>query len=533
MKKTLSLLRAVLSQDMNMFKYGAKANSSKLKKIIFPVVLFIIVCLSIGAYAYMIAGALSKVHLTYIMLTMFIFIVSILAFMQGIYKSQGILFEARDNDLLFSLPISRSKILFVRIFKLLLFQYIYNLMFLLPAFVIYIYFERPGVIFYIVSLIMTFLVPMIPIIISSILGYLVKLFSSKSRFKKIIQTVLTSIIFLGVFFLSSNIENFIKDIAVKANSINDFLTRIYYPIGLYINLVNKFNFGDLIKLILINVIPFILFIFIGSKFYFKIIANSNSSSVRKSTGHNTFIKRGRTMALVRKEMNRYFSSPVYMFNTSFGLLLLVVLSIALCIKGNSAVTSMLSSYNIDPNVSTFLLYYGLILFSTAMTSITSSCISLEGTTINITKSLPVSEKTILRSKIIYPFVIELPFILISELIFFIKFRPSLLYMFIIFNLSLLMILFSGLVGLIVNLIYPKLNASNDTEVVKQSMSSMISVFVGMVVFILSMFGIVYFNKYLDINLLMLIHLSILLVLVICLYFVLMKFGVKAYKKLNV
>ena len=532
MKKTLSLLKAVLSQDMNMFKYGTKANSSKLKKIIFPVALFIIVCLSIGVYAYMIADELSKVHLTYIMLTMFIFIVSILAFMQGIYKSQGILFEARDNDLLFSLPISRSKILFVRIFKLLLFQYIYNLMFLLPAFVIYIYFEKPGVIFYIVSLIMTFLVPMIPIIISGVLGYLVKLFSSKSRFKKIIQTVLTSIIFLGVFFLSSNIENFIKDIAVKANSINDFLTKIYYPIGLYINLVNKFNLGDLIKLILVNVVPFILFIFIGSKFYFKIIVNSNSSSVRKSVGHNTFIKRSKIMALVRKEMNRYFSSPVYMFNTSFGLLLLVVLSIALCVNGNSAITSMLSSYNIDPNVSTFLLYYGIILFSTAMTSITSSCISLEGTTINITKSLPISEKTILKSKIIYPFVIELPFILISELIFFIKFRPSLLYMFIIFSLSLLMILFSGLVGLIVNLIYPKLNASNDTEVVKQSMSSMISVFVGMAVFILSMFGIVYFNKYLDINLLMLIHLSILLVLVICLYFVLMKFGVKAYKKLN-
>ena len=532
MKKTLSLLKAALSQDMNMFKYGTKANSSKLKKIIFPVALFIIVCLSIGVYAYMIADELSKVHLTYIMLTMFIFIVSILAFMQGIYKSQGILFEARDNDLLFSLPISRSKILFVRIFKLLLFQYIYNLMFLLPAFVIYIYFEKPGVIFYIVSLIMTFLVPMIPIIISSVLGYLVKLFSSKSRFKKIIQTVLTSIIFLGVFFLSSNIENFIKDIAVKANSINDFLTRVYYPIGLYINLVNKFNIFGLIKLILVNILPFILFIFIGSKFYFKIIVNSNSSSVRKSVGHNTFIKRGRTMALVRKEMNRYFSSPVYMFNTSFGLLLLVVLSIALCIKGNSAVTGMLSSYNIDSNVSTFLLYYGLILFSTAMTSITSSCISLEGTTINITKSLPVSEETILRSKIIYPFVIELPFILISELIFFIKFRPSLLYMFIIFSLSLLMILFSGLVGLIVNLIYPKLNASNDTEVVKQSMSSMISVFIGIAVFILSMLGIVYFSKYLDINLLMLIHLSVLLVLVICLYFVLMRFGVKAYKRLN-
>ena len=38
---------------------------------------------------------------------------------------------------------------------------------------------------------------------------------------------------------------------------------------------------------------------------------------------------------------------------------------------------------------------------------------------------------------------------------------------------------SGIFGILVNLYYPKLDAENDTEIVKQSMSSMIAVFAGM------------------------------------------------------
>ena len=38
--KTLSLLKAVLTEDMNMFKYSAGKNASTKKKILLPVFLF-------------------------------------------------------------------------------------------------------------------------------------------------------------------------------------------------------------------------------------------------------------------------------------------------------------------------------------------------------------------------------------------------------------------------------------------------------------------------------------------------------------
>ena len=49
--KTLSLLRAVLTEDMDLFKYKVGTNASRLKKILLPVFLFIVVGYSIGYYA--------------------------------------------------------------------------------------------------------------------------------------------------------------------------------------------------------------------------------------------------------------------------------------------------------------------------------------------------------------------------------------------------------------------------------------------------------------------------------------------------
>ena len=135
MKKLIYLLKAAMSQDMDMFKYKTKASDSRTKQIIFPIMLSLIVMFAVGVYAEMFALEFSKVNLTYIMLTLFIIFTTILTLVEGIYKSQGILFDAKDNDLLFSLPIEKSKILFVRIFKLLSFQFLYNALFMIPAYV--------------------------------------------------------------------------------------------------------------------------------------------------------------------------------------------------------------------------------------------------------------------------------------------------------------------------------------------------------------------------------------------------------------
>ena len=524
----LSLLKAVLTEDMNLFNVKTKSKSKVFKKYLFPIILFLLVGFSIGTYAYEMAKTLHPVNLTFVMLSLFILIVTIFTFIEGIYKSQGMLFECKDNDLLFSMPISKSKILFVRIFKLILFQIIYNMMFLLPAIIVYIYFEHPSISFYFLSILMVLLIPIIPTIISCAIGYLIKLLSNHSKNHKIAQALITVVVFMIVFMLGFNYQSFLENIASNANSINDLLIKIYYPIGLYVNLITSYNLIDLFKLLFINLVPFIIFILLFSKYYYNMIF---IKKINKDTKNNKPIKfnvNTLRKSLIIKELKRYLYSPVYMFNSSFGLFLLLIISVMLCIKGNT----LLSSYDLQ-GLDMSILYYFILMFTILSTSITSSSISLEGKTINTTKSLPIRYKDIFISKILYPSIIEAPFILVSLLLFIIVFKPSILYIVFLILISIITFFFTSIAGLLINIKYPKLNFTNDTEVVKQSMSSFLSVFLGFGMFILSIIICVFLSDYLSIKLILLTHILFMTILTYTLYLLLMKIGPKEYKKLYV
>ena len=56
------------------------------------------------------------------LLSLFIIYTSVMTIIEGIYKSSGLLFNCKDDNLLFSLPINKSTILFIRILKFYLFE---------------------------------------------------------------------------------------------------------------------------------------------------------------------------------------------------------------------------------------------------------------------------------------------------------------------------------------------------------------------------------------------------------------------------
>ena len=532
--KTLSLLRAVLSQDMNLFKFKAKSNSSKYNKILLPIILFIIVSFSLGTIIFNFMEELAKYNLNNIAICMVLALITVITFVEGIFKSQSILFDCKDNELLFSLPIKRRTILFIRIVKLLIFEYLFNLMFLLPTYVVYIYFEHPGINFYILSILMMILVPIIPTIIACFIGYIIKLITSKMKFKRFIQVILTTSFIMVYLYITFNMDKFMDGIVKNATSINDIITKIYYPIGTYISLLDKFDIVNFIGLLLINFIPFLIFILIGQLFYFKIISDSaNNKNIKKRSKKINIRQNSPIISLVKKEIKRYSYSAVFMFNTSFGLIIGSIMTLVLCIKGKSMLLGMLSNFGIVGNVGLNILFYGIILFALCSTSISSSSISLEGKTINITKSLPIDYKDIFKSKILMCFIIEAPFALVSCLLFIIFYHVSIIFILELLFLIVMIILFNSVVGLLINLKYPKLDCNNDTEVVKQSMSSLISTFIGFGSFIITMIIMVIMNNYFDLLIIVGVHLFILLIINLILYKLLMKKGPNIYQKLNV
>ena len=542
MRKLISLLKATMSQDMSLFKIKSK-KESKISKIILPIVLALIVMVSIGSYAYMFAEVLAPCNLTYIILTIFIMLTSLLTVIEGVYKSQGIIFEAKDNDLLFSLPISKSKIFFTRVFKLISFQFLYNALFMLPAIVVYAMFEETNISFYIISFIMLILLPIIPTIVACIIGYIIKGLSSKFKAKNIVQVLLTTIMLLFIFYGSFNMQGMIANITQNAASINEVITEIYYPAGLYINLIQNFNILDLVILFAINIIPSILFVYLASIYYFKITSklgekgnNTKTTNLKKYSEKNLKVK-SQLSGLINKEMKRFFSSPVFIINAGFGIVLMVVITIAMSINFDGMIEAMIQGEDIGISIDEIKamipkIYYGLVVFTSCMTFITSSMISLEGKSLNITKSLPILPEKILLAKVLTSNIISIPVILICDIIFFVVFKVAILDIVFILLASIIMPTFTALTGILINLKYPKMDATSDTEVVKQSMSSTVSVFIGVFVGMLSIVIIILGSK-INLELFIILELLVFSVIVFILWRILKKYGVKRFREINV
>ena len=542
MEKLISLLKATMSQDMSLFKIKSK-EQSKISKIILPIVLTLIVMFSMGTYAAMLAEQLVTYNLTYIVLTIFIMITSLLTIIEGIYKSQGILFEAKDNDLLFSLPISKSKIFFTRLFKLISFEFLYNSLFMVPAMIVYAMFEKTNINFYIISFIMLILLPIIPTIIACIIGYIIKGIASRSKAKNIVQIVLTTIMLLFIFYASFNMQGFIANITQNANSINDAITKIYYPAGLYIKLIQNFNILDLVTLLAINIIPAIIFVYIASIFYFKITSRLGEKGNNKKKANwakdenKTFKVKTQLSGLINKEIKRFLSSPVFVINAGFGIILVAVFTIAITINFDGIIESMMHGNDIGISIDDIKailpkIYYGFIVFASCMTSITSSMISLEGKSFNITKSLPVAPEKILLAKVLASNIISIPIVLISDVIFFVAFKINITDIVFILLASVIMPTVTALIGILMNLTYPKMDAASDTEVVKQSMSSGLSVFIGMFLGILSIVIIIIGSK-INMNLFIILELLVFSLIIFVLWKILKKYGIKKFREINV
>ena len=92
---------------------------------------------------------------------------------------------------------------------------------------------------------------------------------------------------------------------------------------------------------------------------------------------------------------------------------------------------------------------------------------------------------------------------------------------------------SAIIGLFANLKYPKMNASNDTEVIKQSMSPMVSMLLGLLFGILLIFVVIKLDKYISLNIIIAFEVIFAILITIVAWAFLKKYGKSRIKEINV
>lgn len=540
MKKVFSLLKACMTSDMNLFKLKSKKNK-KSNNLLVAVLLMLVFMFSIFSNVNNLFQKVAEYHLQSLLLVLFSFMTSLMVIIEGVYKTGPLIFNCRDDQLLLSLPIDRKLVLFVRIFKFYVFELIFNSLFMIPIMADYVLWaDNVNSTFYLTSVIMLFIMPIIPIIISCIIGLITSSLSSKFKFKNLTQILLSMIFLLGILFVTMNLESIFEYFVMNSNSLSDILKKIYYPAAVYLDLINDFNLFELIKFILINILIYILGILILNKYYFKI--NSGLKRVvsnKKVNVEDLNIKQNsKNNSLIKKELNIFFKTPVFIVNAGFSLVLFIVMSIMLCIKFDGFMNTLVSTKDfvflkdlLVSNVPLIILL--LVIMASFMTSITSSLISLEGKSISLLKSLPLKTKDILLSKIKACLILTTPVLFIGDIIMIIRFKIGIIPSIFILILSILLPLTSHFIGILINLKYPKLDFENSAEVVKQSMSSFISVMIGMLLLILNYVLIFSTIDIFNYNIILLFITIFYLLLNYILYLILIRKGVKRFNNLTI
>lgn len=389
--------------------------------------------------------------------------------------------KGNDDELLLSLPVSKISIVSAKVLFDYLFDFVLVLLTLLPSFVVYIVLV-PGASFFILirGILVTITLPML----SSALGYLLSLFFNflSRHFKHygIIQSIITIlilIVFLGAYYGIAFLST--SESMSGANMIMGL-----EPVKWIVKFISESDIIALLLILLCTVLPFIISIVVKSKLLG--VAINKYRSNEKSLNYK---KSNPVVSLFKREASRYFSIPTYVINTIFGGILLIIIGVILVSLGTDYIDNLLISAGLNSfNDYYFIIILLIMQFAYSTIIISASSISLEGKTLWILQAHPVSTKDIFKAKVLFNTLISIIPGIISSIL--ISISLGMIYLPFLIIISIISCYIVSTTGLFFNLMYPKLEWQNVQEPIKQSMSSLITMGVSLLLLIIP--TIIYF-----------------------------------------
>ncbi len=480
----MTMLKALLKKQLLEFvsgflqKGGSKKNQGSTSKGVI-LVLFIFIFASFMFMFFSMSYMMSEL-ITVGYEWIYFAILGILASLMGIFGSvfmtYNTLYEAKDNDMLLSMPIPSGMVLFTRMAGLYITTFFFEALVLIPAFISWFITAPsvfPGIIFSIINL---FVLPLLAVSISCVLGWVIAFFASKIRNKSII-TVIFSLVFFAVYYLCGmRINTIINMIMMNAEGVGEWIKKYLYPIykmGLGCS-------GDALSYLFFLAVVLLLFALI-----YKIISHNfiklatakkgmkklryKEKSVKKASAKTAFFK---------KELLYFKSTPGYMLNCALGSVMMIILAVFASFRKND----ILGVFSMSEQLSAFSLPVVIsiaLCFVSSTNNLTSVSVSLEGKNLWLLKSVPVSVRDIFFGKIMLHITVTGIPLFIADIIVAAALKTDVLTFILITVFTESFMVLCAVAGLMINLIFPKTDWQNETAVIKQSISPMLGMFFGM------------------------------------------------------
>lgn len=404
---------------------------------------------------------------------------SVVTLFTTLYKTHGVLFGFGDYDLVMSLPVSTRTVVASRVLLLYGMNLALNLLLLLPAGVLYGVMVGPGPLFYAGFLLSLGCVPLIPLVVSALVGALITRVSLGFRHKQLVTVLLSVAAVVAVVcgsFLLPQSEAALTDLA---RTLADAVNRLYPLSALYLAGVTGGNPWALMGFIALSLGAFALFSAGLARSYKRVNSALAAHAARRAYRLDTLKSGSPFAALYRKELRRFFSSSLYMLNTGIGMVLCLVFSVALMAVGAPKIAELMEA----PELMGILNQYAplVLCFFLSMAYMTACSISLEGKSLWILLSAPVSAGTVFAGKVAMQLTLVLPLSLVSGVLWAIALGTGPLDTLMLLLVPSLFALVMALLGLVINLKLPNLGWKSEVVVIKQSGASLLSMLSGFAV----------------------------------------------------
>ena len=470
LKKQLFEINRGFFYDRKKGKAHSKASSIAL------IIAYVVLMVGVigGAFAFFamsICGPLLEAEMGWMYFAIFSLIGAALGVFGSVFNTYSGLYLAKDNDLLLSLPIPVRYILISRLLGVYLMGLMFSGVVLLPAVVVYFLTARLTAAAVAGCVLLLLLVSIFVLLLSCLLGWVVAKISLKLKNRSFI-TVFVSLLFLGAYyFLYFKAQSWISALVVNAAAYGEKLRSSAYPLYL----LGRVGEGDWWAMLLVAAVvlgAFALTWLVLSHSFLK-IATATGKTAKTAYRGKTVRARTTSRALFGKEMRRFTASPNYMLNCGLGTLFLVVAGVLLLMKGRDVTELLQNLFSAQEDFVPVLLTAGVCMLA-SMNDMAAPSVSLEGRSLWLVQSLPVTSWQVLRAKLSVQLLLTGVPALFCAACAAAVVSASLPQRLLLFLVSLLFVFFSACFALFLGIKKPNLAWTNEITPIKQSMSVLLA-----------------------------------------------------------
>lgn len=337
MHETLELTKILFKNSLNK---NSDKNTKKSKRILLSIVIFIAILYIVGVLGYLsyeLINSLKQIKQEQVFLSLCLLISVGVSFIRTIFTSLNVLYFSKDIEFLLPLPIKPIKIVFAKFNIMILSSYITELITFTVPLVIYGYLMQLGLAFYICSLLVFLLIPIIPTLISIFIIVLIMNFTKFLKNKDIVQYIsvfLTMALIIAMQFVttsSNEITDFmVANKLVEINGLADVYTKYFFTLKQAMsalgNIGNIEGIKNLALIAIESIASYFVIAVIVSKMYIKSAIRATSSGIKTNKAKkNTFSRSNIGVSYLKKEFRNLFRRPIFLLQCVLPIILFPII----------------------------------------------------------------------------------------------------------------------------------------------------------------------------------------------------------------